>query len=394
LPPKVIGFLFLIPVGIFNNYLFSDANLPLLAFCFILSSLVLSRGRIPRKLFGKLSIILLSFLIYSFLLIDKRFLLNQKNIFLALNSQETIDLLFYFSCFFSASIIYTQSKRFSKSLWYFIVYYIFAFIIRNSFDIKDLQDGANLSSGITIFSLIPFVFLCPDQKTPIWFPNLAAILCALWLALIGARTATFAVLFFILAFWLWPFISKSKRRYLAFFISILGTVVLFYILYLNVISYTNTSIFENNKIGILQKDLGTRVDIWKHLIYIIKDSPWFGHGASQSTSTVEPLSFLEFSFNRGNLGSHSLYFELLYRLGLVGLLLFLFFVTILWCYFWKGKAERIVQVAAIYLAALLLFATTCQVFIFNSVLKINSAFMWIIFGLATGATINKKMRRQ
>ena len=55
---------------------------------------------------------------------------------------------------------------------------------------------------------------------------------------------------------------------------------------------------------------------------LIRENLWFGHGTEQLTSFVAPVDDLDFSFNRKNLSAHSLYFEILYRIGIVGLFLF------------------------------------------------------------------------
>ena len=95
----------------------------------------------------------------------------------------------------------------------------------------------------------------------IYIPNL------FWLSLIGTRASVLAISLFLLIFWIWPFISRTKTRYI---ITLLGTIFgifCFNILYFKFATYDNSIETSYAFYEIFNKSIGTRIEIWKHLEY-------------------------------------------------------------------------------------------------------------------------------
>jgi O-antigen ligase len=148
-------------------------------------------------------------------------------------------------------------------------------------------------------------------------------------------------------------------------------------------------------VGVLQKSVGTRVEIWIHLAYLISQQALFGYGTDHLTSVLRPVAFIVFTLPRDNIEAHSLYFELLYRLGAIGLLGFILIMFSIWRVFWSGREQWAVRVAGASLLCLLVYSSTGGFFVFND-LQLRSGFAWIILGIGAGASLRamKDARRR
>ena len=78
---------------------------------------------------------------------------------------------------------------------------------------------------------------------------------------------------------------------------------------------------------------------------IIINGDWiFGNGSNLSTKELEPLKYLDFEMNRKNLASHSLILECIYRVGLVGLILFFLFILSFWNFMWNSRESNLTRI--------------------------------------------------
>ena len=99
-----------------------------------------------------------------------------------------------------------------------------------------------------------------------------------------------------------------------------------------------------------------------------------------------PVAYLDFTMNRKNLSAHSLYFELIYRLGFVGLFLFLGVILAIWTSFWKGRNLWEIKIAASLTIAILFLASSSVVLIFSH-MELRWGFVWLFFGIAFGSSL-------
>ena len=138
--------------------------------------------------------------------------------------------------------------------------------------------------------------------------------------------------------------------------------------------------------NILQKRVGTRLDIWIHTLYFIAIEPFVGHGTNMSTSLQEPSSDLNFSMNRNNIATHSTYLEILFRSGILGLLLYLLFWYQLWMSFYKYQYIYEIKIASAMIVSILILSMTSTVMIFN-VLELWASFAWCYLGFSYGKIV-------
>jgi len=380
------------PIALWNRYIFSEDNLPILLAVVLMATLVVWRERVPRGvLFPFFAICFWAFTLYAFFRLDSwsSFSLGPAGPHgIRPGIAHVLDLLVYFALFVLAAMLYYRSMRFSMLLWFLVIGYMVAFIVRNSLDLTGLQEGYNLSPGFVLLTLLPFAFLPHGEKNgnETWMPTLLLFFCVLWLALIGARTATVALLIFYGAMKAWPIITRNRVTYFGAFWGAVLSVAVLTVSYMIYASVDRVSLVEDSDIGFLQKRIGTRVEIWIHLLALIMQQPLLGYGTDHATFVVSPLSYLEFSLNRDNLSAHSMYFELLYRLGFVGLLGFLLILYSIWRILWNGREQPAARVAGAFLLGIVFFASTGEYLVFSD-LQLRNGLGWIILGIGAGASL-------
>jgi O-antigen ligase len=312
----------------------------------------------------------------------------------ASGSMMVLELFIFLLLFAAAAFIYVKTGQFSRLLWFLICGYLVVYIFRISLDLREVQEGFNLLPGYVIISVLPFTFLRIRTSRDLIIPISLGIFCVFWLALIGSRTGSASILIFLIALYLWPWIVQTRRRHtFAFFGLCIGITLLYFAYFIIVVVDPSAAISSGSIIWAFNKSIGSRLDIWAQLVPLIREEFLFGYGTDKATMLVSP--YLEIA--RLNLDSHSLYLEILYRLGLVGLLLFVFAIFMLWRLFWIGRGQWVTRVAEAYLVALLLFSTTGDFIVFTT-MSLNAGFSWIMLGIGAGASLlairNARRRHQ
>lgn len=393
----VLAMAALVPIAIWNRYIFSESNLPFLLILLLLVALIFGPGKVPKDIkFPGIAISFLLFILYAWARLDHGWDFEVT----AVNPDGTrpgflyvVDLAVFYLLFVIAAALFYRYMQLSAFLWFLICGYILAFIIRNSFNIGGLQEGYNLSPGFALIALLPFVFLMhtSENKVPV-IPSVILFLCIIWLALIGARTAVIALSIFYIVLWVWPLITRNRFTYYSIFwgtllfIALLTVVYFLYAISNPADALLEESLVEETGVGFFQKRIGTRIGIWSHLLYLISQQPIFGYGTDHTTFGASPIPFLDFTLKRDNLSAHSTYFELLYRLGAVGLLGFILIMFSIWRLYWSAREQWAVRVAGAFLLCALFFASTGEYFAFST-LQLRSGFGWIILGIGAGASL-------
>lgn len=384
--------LLLIPIGIWNSAVFEETNLPLLLALMIITALVFVPGGIPRGVhFPAITFSFLLFTLYCWLRLDERWDFTgalYPTTHYRPGIAFVVDMLLFYLLFIVSAVLFYRKMRLSLWLWFLICGYMVAYMARNSFDIQGLQDGYNLSPGFVIVTFMPFAFLRKSNagRGGMLLPTALLAVCALWLALIGARTAFGALAVFYFVILAWPLIARNRFFFFGAFWGMVLLIVVLNVVYVMYAGGERDSVVEGSDWGIFQKSIDTRTEIWIHLLYLILQEPLFGYGTSQSTATVGALPFLEFTFNRPNLSAHSTYYELLYRLGLVGLAGLVLILFSIWRLFWTGRNEWAVRVAAAFLLTMLFFSTTGDNLVFSAQ-QLRNGFAWIALGIGAGACL-------
>tara|TARA_Y100000591_G_C21738003_1_gene647745 strand:- start:208 stop:1047 length:840 start_codon:yes stop_codon:yes gene_type:complete len=269
---------------------------------------------------------------------------------------------------------------------------MFAAIIRASEDYS-------LGLGTIFLTTLPFIFLGFNDidKFKSIKINLISIFVLIALMIFGNRAASLSVVIFLILYNVWPLFVRNKFYHLLIFIAFFIFLGLFFLIYLNshdFISQHNYEIKRYSFIGgeFFSKALDTRYDIWFHLSSIIMNqiNPAFGAGSHLSTSYLLPLSEYQFTLNRPNLDSHSVYLEIIYRMGLIGFILFISFIFSIWAAIWNLNKDQEIRIFAPLIIAYL-WLITFQVSIFYGEDTLRDGFIFILLGFAVGRYIYKKV---
>ena len=378
----------LIFVAFFNKYIFVESYLSYFSLCVFVFLISRNRYRLKSVMFTNRIVISIGlFLIYTLFRMDIDLFFAEMNINSNSFFDDISDLSAYLVLFIFGTILSFNRKNPSEIIWLAITLYVIMYILRSLYSLQELQDGAHLGAGVVVISLLPFVLLgLKNYQHRERYSNIILCVGILFVALIGARTATLALLAFMFVMNLWPFIIRSKFRYILFLFTIMLTILLLYVVYILYMNHDGEPLVAGSSIGVFQKSTDTRFVIWVHLLATIQDNILWGVGSLKSTVQASPLQYLDFTMNRKNLAAHSLYFEVIYRLGIVGLVLFLGIILALWTGFWKGRNMWEIKIAGSLIVTILFLASSSVVLIF-SYMEMRWGFVWLFFGIAFGSSL-------
>ena len=352
---------------------------------------------IPNKLlFSRLSFYMGIFILYLFIrqydfsnsfhlsLINNKYMFNDENF----NFGEVTYTILQFSIFFLSAIIYYNNPRQPLWFWLLISGYMILFVLRNSIGFEELKSGYRLGAGYLIFSLIGFMFI-KDLKNNFRkiIPFVVCITFILWNYFIGNRTPVLALIIFLVTMYFWPVIIKNKLMFFSFFWIVTGSIMasIFGYTYIIISNPTLAENINNFVITLTSRDFTSRFFVWSNVMTYIVDNPIFGHGTDMSSEWFAPKGYTE-DMLRDQISSHSLYLELLLRLGIVGLLIYLSIFFSIWKIFWIGRKKRVVRIVGSYLIASLFFSALSQFWSFESYLQ--SGFAWGLLGIGIGASFS------
>ena len=378
----------LIFVALFNRYIFVESYLGYFVLCIFVFLIFRHHYKLKSiMLINRIVISIFVFLIYAFFRIDFDLFVIETNE----NSYGFFDdfsnLFSYLILFVFGTILSFNRKNPSEIIWLAITLYFFMYILRSLYSLEEMQNGSHLGAGDVIISLLPFVVLgLKTYKYKERYANLILCVGIFFVALIGARTAALALITLMFVMNMWPYIIKNNFRYNLFLLITMLSILLLYIVYVVFLTHDGEPLIPGSNIGIFQKSTDTRFLIWVHLLETIQDNILWGVGSLQSTTQATPVAYLDFTMNRKNLSAHSLYFELIYRLGIVGLFLFLGVILAIWTSFWKGRNLWEIKIAASLIIAILFLASSSVVLIF-SYMELRWGFVWLFFGIAFGSSL-------
>ena len=369
-------------LGILNEYIFDEYNVYLFCIIFFFY-FIYNMGAVKKSLFKRSTIyIFLLFIVYAICMAvpTPEFSYNL----------ELVSIFCYFLFFVLGSVLFYNNEYISDLAWFLTFSYLFTYIGRISMDLEGARQGTNLSSGIVVMSFAPFVLMNFKKYTRnyIRYTYILLIFLTLWSAVIGARAVTLGFLFFGVTFYFWPLITRNRIVYITYFLSCLFFMSLGVLYYIFFITDPNFALLRNSGIGILSKRVGTRLDIWIHLVQVIVQGDWlWGNGSNLKTQDLTPLAYLDFSMNRANLSSHSTIFEVIYRVGVFGLLIFFMLIFSIWSFLWKSKGTNLSRIicSSIIMLIPICFSSTFLVF---SAFHLRCAFVWILLGFGYGYTLS------
>jgi len=378
----LITFVFIPIAGIFNSLIFNEYNVYILSALFLFYC-IYNMSAFSKSLFTRSTIyIFLLFIVYaiSMAVPVPEFLYNL----------ELVSLFCYFLFFVLGAVLFYDKEYITDLVWFLTLSYLFAYLARISMDLEGAIEGTNLSSGIVVVSLVPFVLINLKKYTRnyIMYSYVLVLFLMVWCAVIGARAVTLGFLFFLFTFHFWPLITRNRFVYITYFLSCLFFMSLGVLYYIFFITDPDFALLSNSGIGILSKRVGTRLDIWVHLVQVIVQGDWlWGNGSNLKTGDLTPLAYLDFSMNRANLSSHSTIFEVIYRIGVFGLSIFFILIFSIWSFLWKSSGTNLTRIicSSIIMLIPICFSSTFLVF---SAFHLRCAFVWILLGFGYGYTLS------
>ena len=378
----------LILVALFNRHIFVESYLSYFSLCIFVFLIFRNHYKLKSIMFiNRIVISIFVFLIYALFRIDVDFFVLEMN----RNPYDFFDdlsnLSAYLILFVFGTILSFNRKNPSEIIWLAVTLYFVMYVLRSLYSLEEMQNGSHLGAGDVTISLLPFVFLgLKNYKYKERYANIILCVGIFFVALIGARTAALALIMFMFVMNLWPYITKNNFRYNLFLLTTMLFILLLYIVYIVFMTHDGEALIPGSNIGIFQKSTDTRFIIWVHLLETIQDNILWGVGSLQSTVQATPVAYLDFSMHRENLSAHSLYFELIYRLGIVGLFLLLGVILAIWTTFWKGRNLWEIKIAASLTIAILFLASSSVVLVF-SYMELRWGFVWLFFGIAFGSSL-------
>ena len=385
--------LIMLAIGRFNKYIFAELNVIYLYIIVFWFAGIVMLYRIPKGIFFPgITFSVIFFIFYMYLRLYNQGIPSSIPTLSNVETNGVLDIslqLVYYGLFLLSAMLYYK-KGFSTMIWFLVIAYIIAFIARNSipYQWEALKTGHNISPGICIFTLVPFVFFKKFKRASKmrFTPHIFFLLCTLWVLLVRARGPAISLLIFYGCIIIWPVICKNKRIFLSFFFISLLIIFSAYIFYIySMKEGQQLQTLDIVTMSLFNKSIDTRYRIWSELWVYIKNRPILGYGTNNASALFAAPKWY---WQRVNLASNSTYFELMLRLGVIGLLLYLSILASIWNLFWQGRKEWIVRVAGSFLISLLFFMTTGEYLIFN--LPLRSGFGWIILGIGAGAALKVK----
>ncbi len=370
----------LICISFFNSYIFDDDNLIFLPFIISLFLLFKLKILLDPKLFLNLNTFLfLTFIMYIFLRYDITVECDNCSA-----QKDIYNLICYFFIFILGSLLSYNLNKFPLTIWILSSAYWLMLIVRNIISLEEIQSGYHGSTGIVILSIIPFILISPKKIQKIILTT-SFFLILLFLTLIGARGAILSIFGLYIFVRYYRIFSFSKRIYSLTFFLLIFSILASYYFYLNFLGDINKPMLVQDSIfHALQKEVGTRFAIWMHNIEFISHKPFFGYGSHLSTSNQHPHSLESLPLlNRENISAHSTYLELLYRSGIIGLLIFILFMFKLYTSLYNYLHIYEIRVASGLIVAMLIGSISSNMMIFNN-LELWAGFIWFYFGYALG----------
>lgn len=253
---------------------------------------------------------------------------------------ELISLSLYFIVFSVFSKIHSQ-HRISSSLFSFFASCVLLSIILgpSSFGNTNKQIYA-----YTFFISLPFIVSYFNYKTAITFGIIFTSIIFQLFAFQN-RTASVSLLTIIVIMFIWSWLSKRNYIYFLFVAAFLLLVISAPIIYTTI----DIDYYDQLSREYFNKGIDGRSAIWFDLLFSISENPWIG-----KCSNCAGI----YSFNleeTRNLSSHNTFLEILFRVGIPGLVLFILMLFGLFKRFLKFKNSSSAKFGAAYTFGAIIF---------------------------------------
>lgn len=281
-------------------------------------------------------------------------------------------------CFIAASFVWKRDhiKTFST-----LSFLIIPFLFYYSFIDKETLNPNTLGGYAFLLSFFPILYFSNYAKN---FKAVRRIFITLILLTLifftETRSVMLSVAFIFFTYFLWYKIIKSKFSFKLFFVFIVIFCFIFTVIYPNLEKYLPN--YENLNYQMIKytgKSIHSGRDtIWSLLIDVITQKPLFGYG-----SGAVPSDYIQSS-----LSAHNLYLQITLQVGLVGLLMFAFFLYVIWNKFWINRFDKKVRFSAAFFIGIIIYQLSEVTLTQN-----NFSFaliQWLIIGVGLSYCLNNE----
>ena len=289
-----------------------------------------------------------------------------KNSYIKLKILSCVILFICFISHILSIIIYIFRFR-------FILNKVYGFHFNGAF--TGIYDNENIL-GIICFIGIVFSFVFLSYYKSVVFKQIAIInivLSLIMLFLVNARSAVIAFLIFSFVFTA----TMYRKKWMIVFFVLIALIASIYLL------------FFNQEIFI--KLLNGRYEIWEQVLYLIKDSVFFGYSKTDSINTLIN-STIRFLSGAKEGGTHNSFLDILLSYGTIGFILFSTFVLGYIIKTYKILMKNIGNYNYIVLYSGVL--SFLFIGMFESVLVYTPSLIGIIFWLILGYVKNDPAKNQ
>jgi O-antigen ligase len=354
--------------------------LALLSLTLIRLKKIIFTKKILKTLFLFLSLILYySINVDNGIIKDIDYKITSKTRFNFFYSQIIFFCFFLIGYFYSLQVEYPLkilSKIFSLQLFCFFIYLLWI-----SWDTE--ISNTDLSTGARIFIFLPFFLIAFSLNKKIAL-ILVYIVALSYLFLISNRASMIVITMFFISYSIYPYLLKSRNLFKAYFFFNLFVIFILHNLYLE---FVDSELLSEISLKVFDKALDTRSFLWIELIEIIKQKLLFGYGANQFSQYISYSG----EFNRNNLSSHSVFFEILLSGGLFGLFLYLFLLYSIFVQFFCYRNNDWGRIGSSFLIGIIYSGTTSTKTILGNIPY--NAMIWLFLATAVAQVIkiNKRL---
>lgn len=315
--------------------------------------------------------------------ISKTFLLYLAYYIMRFNVSPSVDLdipskrivleLAAMFSFYVVLILSSSLPRLAHVFFFFLWFLIMAFIFELFTFLIDFQPISNKNYyAYQLLTLVPFLHVALLHKVRI-LQIVMGVLAVLTLFVFESRTVFLALIVYFIIFIIWPGIAASRGRLFGFIVLLIAVLSGFFYSYTYILPNIEISFLLNSSEALTDKGLFGRVIVWRELLDQISTKLYLGHCSNCSTEF-----FMGGLIDR-NISSHNSFLEILFRGGIVGLVIFLFLIFRIagLCYMFKSSIYA--RICISYLVASIWTALTYE-FIMFSMLAANFVF-WLTIGL-------------
>jgi O-antigen ligase len=270
------------------------------------------------------------------------------------------------------------SKIYSLQL---IALFIYSLLITLGSDIS--RANVSLGQGVRVFFFLPFFLIAfsLNKKKVLIFVYIAALI---YLFLISNRASVIVITIFFISYSIYPYLLKSRNLFKAYFFFNLFVIFILYYLY---IKFVNNELLNEISFKVFDKQINSRAFLWVELIEIVKQKLFFGYGANQSSDNILYVG----EFNRNNLSSHSIFFEIVLSGGLFGLFLYLFLLYSIYVQFFCYRKNDWGRIGSSFVIGIIYSGITNTEMILGHIVDNVMVWLFLATAVAQVTKINKRL---